>query len=312
MKNIENVSIIGMGALGMLYGDLISNSLGNNVITYVADPERVEKYHKMNFSINGNARHFPITSSNVCAPADLVIVAVKYTALSDALETMKNCIGPDTIIISVINGIISEEILGKCFGYDKIIYCIAQGMDAVKFNGSLTYTKIGELRIGIRPVSDEGKILSANQQKLDTLKQFLLKANIPYMEEKDIMYRLWGKFMLNVGINQVCMAFETNYGGALKPGKPFDTMIGAMQEVILIANAEGIPLSQKDMDSYIDLLHTLSPEGLPSMRQDGLAHRPSEVEIFSGTVIKIAEKHHIPVPVNEWLYHKIKKMEASH
>ena len=51
---------------------------------------------------------------------------------------------------------------------------------------------------------------------------------------------------------------------------------------------------------------------MPSMRQDGMARRPSEVELFAGTVIAMAEKHHLAVPVNRFLYQKIKKMEAEY
>ena len=59
-------------------------------------------------------------------------------------------------------------------------------------------------------------------------------------------------------------------------------MTGAMREVIHLANAEGVALGERDMEEYIELLKTLSPEGMPSMRQDGIANRPSEVELFSG------------------------------
>lgn len=307
MKEIKSAAIVGMGALGMLYAGLITDTAGSDAITFVAEPDRVEKYKNMKFSINGIPKKFTITDSRTCTPADLVIVAVKYTALPSALETMANCIGPDTTIISVLNGITSEEIIGKRFGMEKVIYCIAQGMDAVKFGGDLTYTKPGELRLGIR-----GQELSAGQDRLDMLTRYLTLSGVPYTVEKDIMYRLWGKFMLNVGINQVCMAFETNYSGALSPGKPYDTMVGAMREVMVLAQAEQIPLSEKDLEFYIGLCRTLSPEGMPSMRQDGIAKRPSEVEMFSGTVRALAAKHGIPVPVNDWLYEKIKEMEQNY
>lgn len=56
---------------------------------------------------------------------DLVIVAVKYNSLASALETMKNCVGPDTIIISVLNGISSEKIIGERFGMDKMLMTVA-------------------------------------------------------------------------------------------------------------------------------------------------------------------------------------------
>lgn len=307
MKEIKSTSIIGMGALGMLYADKILSAAGPQAVTFVAESDRMEKYNNMAFTVNSQPIQFPLTDRSDSKPADLVIVAVKYNALSSALDTMSGCVGPDTTIISVMNGITSEEIIGDRFGFEKVIPCIAQGMDAVKFGGNLTYSKPGELRIGIRNPDN-----TSSRARLNALTHFLDLCGIAYTVEDDILYRLWGKFMLNVGVNQTCMAFETNYGGSLAPGKAFDTMVGAMREVIALANLEGIHLTEADLDSYIELIRTLSPEGMPSMRQDAILHRLTEVEMFSGTVKNLALKHKLPVPVNDWLYKKIKELEAAY
>lgn len=307
MKEIKSTAIIGMGALGMLYADKILSAAGPQAVAFVAESDRMEKYKNMAFTVNGQPIQFPLTDRSDSKPADLVIVAVKYNALTSALDTMSGCVGPDTTIISVMNGITSEEIIGDRFGSEKVIPCIAQGMDAVKFGGDLTYSKPGELRIGIRNPDN-----TSSQARLNALTHFLDQCGIFYTVEDDILYRLWGKFMLNVGVNQTCMAFKTNYGGSLAPGKAFDTMAGAMREVIALANLEGIHLTEADLDSYIELIRTLSPEGMPSMRQDAISHRLTEVEMFSGTVKNLASKHGLAVPVNDWLYKKIKELEAAY
>ncbi|WP_348245076.1 2-dehydropantoate 2-reductase N-terminal domain-containing protein, partial [Salmonella enterica] len=71
------------------------------------------------------------------------------TGLEAALEVMKNCIDGQTIIISVLNGISSEEIIGERYGMEGVVHTVAQGMDAMKFGNSLNYTQMGELRIGL-------------------------------------------------------------------------------------------------------------------------------------------------------------------
>jgi len=217
---------------------------------------------------------------------------------------MKHCVGPDTTIISVMNGISSEQIIGERYGHEKVLYSIAQGMDAMKFGAALTYTKFGELRIGVR-TPDQA-------DRLKAMTDFLDRAKIAYVAEDDILHRLWGKFMLNVGVNQTCMAYETTYSGALTPGEAHDTMVGAMREVIALAKAEHVNLTEQDLEDYIRLLETLSPDGMPSMRQDGLSHRPSEVEMFAGTVGRMAKKHGLSTPVNDRLYERIKEMEAQY
>ena len=304
MKEIQSTAIIGMGALGLLYGNQIVSRLGSSGLRFIADRKRIQKYHSMEFTVNGEHRTFPMEDCETAAPADFVIVAVKYNALPEALNTMKNCVGPDTTIISVMNGISSEQMIGERYGREKVLYSIAQGMDAMKFGSSLTYTQAGELRVGA---------LSPEQNnRLEAMTAFFDRAGISYTVEDDILHRLWGKFMLNVGVNQTCMAYETTYSGTLVPGEAHDTMIGDMREVIRLAHAEHVNLTEQDLDSYIDLLKTLSPDGMPSMRQDSLSHRPSEVEMFSGTVREMAKKHGLTTPVNDRLYKRIREMESQY
>ena len=303
-KEIKKTAIIGMGALGMLYASQISSAFGPDSVYFLADQKRIGRYQKMTFTINGTPWSFPMKAPENACPADLIIIAVKYNALPSALDIMASSVGPDTTIVSVMNGIDSEAIAGKRYGDEKVLYCIAQGMDAMKFGTDLTYTRSGELCLGTR--------MKGQENRLDALTRYFDSARISYRTESNILKRLWGKFMLNVGINQTCMAYEANYAQALTPGTQYDTLIGAMREVILLAQKEGIALTEGDLEAYIELLKTLSPEGVPSMRQDGIAHRPSEVEMFSGTVRRLAAKHGLSVPVNDMLYEKIKDMESNY
>ena len=304
MREIKKVAIVGMGALGLLYGNRIAENMGSDSIYYVADEDRVKRYAKTVFTINGEEKHFMVKSGKEATPVDLVIVATKYNHLPAALEVMERCVGDDTTIISIINGISSEEIIGKRFGSEKVLYTVAQGMDAVKMGGDFTYTNPGELRTG--------QTNEAQRAKFEALINFFDRAKIPYTIDEDIIRRVWGKFMLNVGINQVCMVYETTYGGATNGKEEFEVMCGAMQEVIAVAKAEGVTLTQADADGYIALMKSLDPNATPSMRQDGINKRPSEVEMFAGKIIELGKKHDIPVPVNEMLYKKVKKIEKGY
>lgn len=305
MKQIKRTAIIGMGALGILFGKEITETMGEQAVRYVMDEERFAKYQGSEVFINDQPWAVPVVNTADAEPADLVIVAVKGTGLEAALDVMKTSVGPDTIIISVLNGISSEEIIAERYGKEKIIHCIAQGMDAMRFGNRLNFTKKGQWHIGLA----EGE----RQENLDALKEFFEQANVPYILEEDILYRMWSKFMLNVGGNQTCMVFESTYGGILTEGTMENLIyIGAMREVIALANAEGIQLGEKELKEYIEVTRTLKPDGTPSMGQDRINRKPSEVELFAGTVIRLAEKHGIPVPVNRYLYRRVKEIEAEY
>jgi 2-dehydropantoate 2-reductase len=218
---------------------------------------------------------------------------------------MEPVVGSDTTIISAINGVISEEILAERFGADKVIHAVAQGMDATFFGHELNYKKPGVFCLGI--------IDHAMQGKLDALDDFFNSINFVHTIENDIRHRIWSKFMLNVGVNQACMVFETGYGGISEEGSlPRLVMVSAMREAKLVSNAEGITLTEDDLVGYVDLMASLSPESMPSMAQDRVNKKRSEVELFAGTVIRLAKKHGFIVPTNEYLYNRVMEIEAEY
>lgn len=308
---IKTVNVIGLGALGMLFGGRIAENIGRiegGEIHFVMDPERCARHSADSYVLNGVPTQFALQSSAQASPADLVIVAVKYTALEEALDTMASSVDDHTIIISVLNGITSEKIIGRRYPKNRIIDCVAQGMDAMRTGTQMIYTKIGALHIGIRDRKNEEM-----QQALSDLQEFFERVGLPYVHEDDILYRLWFKFMLNVGINQACMVYGVGYGEALEPGnEACMAAISAMREVVVIAQEESATLTDRDVNKAVEILRTLDPEATPSMGQDRIAGRKSEADMFAGTVIELGRRHGILTPANAYLYRRVHEIEAEY
>ncbi len=303
---IKKITIVGMGALGVMYGDFFTRMLGKECIEFVANQERINAFKEEGIFCNGRSCSFTLVDEEETdRPADLLIFAVKATGLEAAIQTVRNRVSKNTIIMSLLNGISSEEIIGKAYGKEKVVHCVVQGMDATKTKNKVTYSQFGQFCIGIAEESDDKK------QKLQAVVDLFNKMEMPYTLEKDIIRRMWSKFMVNVGVNQAVMIYEGTYGTVQKPGEARDLMQNAMKEVIILAQKEKVNVTQEDFDGYIKLIDGMNPNGMPSMRQDGLAHRKSEVEIFAGTVIALANRHRIDVPVNKKIYELVMKMESE-
>jgi 2-dehydropantoate 2-reductase len=300
---IKTVSIIGLGALGIMFGNHLSKQMPGR-LRIIADRERITRYKNTQIYSNGELCDFCyIDPEENCEPADLLIFAVKYNNLKDAIEEVRNHVGTDTIIISLLNGITSEAVIGQTYG-DKVIDCVAQGMDAVKEKNQLTYNNMGLICIGDR----NSDIIS---QKIKTTAEFFDKTKIPYIIDPDMKKRMWGKFMLNVGVNQTVAVYQSNYGEIQRNGPARDLMIAAMREVIVLSEKEGVFLTEDDLNYWLEVLKPLNPAGKPSMRQDLEAKRLSEVELFSGTVLSLGQKYEIYTPVNKELYNRIKEIESK-
>ena len=138
------------------------------------------------------------------------------------------------------------------------------------------------------------------------------RCSIAHTVEADIAHRMWAKLMLNDGINQTCMAYGGTYGSATEPGsEQRRCFVSAMRETLAVANAEGIELTEADLTQMVHLIEGIDPAGMPSMAQDRIAQRKTEVEEFAGTICRLAAKHDIQVPQNDWLHQRIRDIEKS-
>lgn len=305
MKKIETVGVIGLGALGTLYAQLLTEALGKEHVLVLADSRRVERYRRETPYFNGRPCDFNYAdAAAVAVPVDLLLFAVKFGGLEASMETCRHLVGPDTTLVSVLNGVVSEQVLVSAFTPEQVVWCVAQKMSALKEGNQVVVNPIGELALGV-PAGQ-------NDAHLRRLAAFFEDIRFPYSLPEDIRALMWSKLLCNTGANQATMVFQCGYGGLQVPGEARDTMLGAMREVILVANAEGIPLSEADIDHWTSIIDSFPPEGEPSMRQDGKSHRKSEVELFAGTIRRLAEKHGISVPVNDWLYSRVQEMESSY
>lgn len=304
MEKIQSVSLIGLGALGLLFAESFESAAESGEFCVIADADRQARYEKEGLYNNDRPVRFKmVRPDEPWKPADLVVFAVKYGQLPQAIQDAKHHIGDRTLILSLLNGISSEEDIRAVYG-DKVLGCTVQGMDATKEGNRLYWHNMGNFTVG-ELYTDE------ITPRLLRVGDLLDRAKIPYTLVADMRDRMWGKFMLNVGINQVVSVCQGTYGTVLREGPERDRMIAAMREVISLAHAEGIKLGEEDVAYWLDVIKPLSPEGMPSMRQDLLQGRRSEVDLFAGTVVKLGRKHDIPTPINQALLEEILELEKK-
>ncbi|MBP3657186.1 MAG: ketopantoate reductase family protein [Clostridia bacterium] len=300
---IRKVGLIGLGAVGMNFGEHLLRSGADLIV--IADEERAARYQQQGVYSNGEKIPFAYATPAQAKPVDLLIIATKAGGLQGALDTAEGFIGKDTLIICLINGVTSEEMIAERYGARNVLYSVAQGMDATKIGNQLTYTHSGRIVLGEKapgPVSP----------RVQAVADYLNAHDVTCQPVEDMVRRQWGKLMLNVGLNQACMVFEGDYAAVQQPGQAREVMLGAMREAQKLAALEGFAISEPEFDEWVAMVDSLSPDGQPSMRQDGEAHRKSEVELFAGTMIRLAKKHGVDVPVNRWLYDRVMEMEAAY
>ena len=144
MEEIKNVAVLGVGAMGAYFAASFFDTPGFSTVL-VAKGERLERLRQAGLLINGKPYFIPaIHPDQAVAAADLIIVGLKHHHLADALPDLKQLVGPSTTILSIMNGLESEEIIGSFYGIDKVLYTISVGIDALRVGNQITYTKPGK------------------------------------------------------------------------------------------------------------------------------------------------------------------------
>lgn len=297
MEKIKRVAIVGLGAMGAGYAWQIANE--NKNVELYGVVRNYQKYMEQPVQVNG--QRLPIVYTvfeKISQPIDLIIIAVKTYNLQDVINRMAPAVGENTVILSVLNGLTSEEKLIQAFGEEHVLYATVIGADANRADNKVTSNKCGCLYFGEK----RNEQLS---QRVQVVREFLEESGLEYQIPENMEYKLWEKFLVNIGCNQVSTVYQMNYEQLRTSEEAMDTMRRAQREVIALANWFGVELSEKNIESWEADLKGLTPKGRSSMLQDFWQGRPLEMDILGDTVIELGKKAGIAVPVNQKLRDQI-------
>ena len=177
-------------------------------------------------------------------------------------------------------------------------------MDAVKEGNKVTYGSIGKIIFG--------EITPNNGEKLQALHLLMNEANIPNEFVEDIQKAQWSKYVVNVVANQLTFLLEFPYG-EFRTNEYLDKMVDLIgNEVIAVGNAHGIEIGQPEIDKLKKTMKIVDELGKTSMLQDREAKRYSEVDEFSGEIIRLGKMYGVPTPYNELIYNMVKAIEKTY
>lgn len=300
---IKQIAVLGAGGLGAVYANIFHQA--GITTKLVARGQRRERLKQDGVYINDVHYSVPVIDANnpdAEFVADLVIVATKYHHLEEALPDLAGFVGPNTIFISLLNGLTSEDIIATMYGRENVLLAIAMNLDARREGNRIYHARPPLLIFGEADNRTVSRNVAAVQEVLD-------RAGISYQTPDDMQRMMWWKFMVNVGMNQSSAVTGATYGRYKTEPELRWLKEALMREVISIAQAENVDLRDEDATSFYKTLDIIAEDGKTSMLQDIEAGRKTEIEMFAPVVIKLGEKHAIPTPVNRTMLSVICTLE---
>ena len=304
MREIKTAALIGLGAIGGFAAPRLHTGMEEGSFTIIAGGKRKERLNTEGCYINEKVWKFHVTDpKDVKETVDLCIFSVKFHGLEAAMEDAAPFIDEHTILMSLLNGVESEEILRKRFPKNHILYSIIR-IPSVHENGKISYPEgWGEISFG----EAKNEVLS---EDVKAVRNLFEQCQIKYQIPKDMLRNMWHKFMTNVSENQISAVLKVPYGMFQISEDANHLREDVAREVISIAQAKGIDLTEEDLIEQRKKVASYPFYGKTSTMQDMEHKRKTEVDMFAGTVIRMGKELGIPTPYNQMLYNCIKALEV--
>lgn len=302
MAEMKSVAVLGAGAVGsyVIWGLSQKENIRLGVI---ADGERAERLKINGCRINQKIYRPEVWNAQEAHGVDLLVVSLKYTALSGALETIQEAVGRDTIVMSLMNGVDSEEQIGEKIGASHVLPALIKVASRRTAEGCQFDP---ETTIGIVFGEPAEPFESERVQAVSAL---FADTGIHFRVTEHIQEEIWSKFRLNV-CNNLPQAILGAGVGCYQDSIHMQAIRdGLRAELEAIAAAKGIDLSKADGSSTRG--SAVAPSARYSTLQDLDAGRHTEIDMFSGVLMRMGEKLGIPTPYNAYTYHMIKALEEK-
>lgn len=299
---IQSVAVLGAGAVGsyVIWGLSYKKDIRLGVI---AEGERADRLKKGGCRINDEVYRPEVWSPQEAEDMDLLIVSLKYGSLPEALESIKTIVGEHTTVMSLMNGVDSEKLIAEQVGDDRVLRSLIKVASHKEENG---YYFNPETTLGII----FGELAAPfDSERVQAIESLFADTGIHFRSTEFIREEIWGKFRLNVCNNLPQAILGAGVGCYSDSTHMKAISDGLRRELEQIALAKGIDMSK--MAGTSGRGSAVPASARYSTLQDLDAGRHTEIDMFSGTLMRMGEELGIPTPYNEYTYHMIKALEEK-
>lgn len=299
---IKQVAIFGAGAVGAYFIWGLAPVLGER-LWVVAEGERAERLRRDGIRINGERHELTLRAPETAAGADLLLIATKYEAFCRALPDIAALAGPQTIVMSLLNGVESEKMLAEKLGTDRILPAMMKISSERRADG-----------VHFVPEDTPGLFYGGwhrgeRNELTEAVAALFARTQLHTQYCEDIWQEIWYKFALNISRNQPQAVIGCGIG-AYKDSEHVAFLSRALRrEAIEIAAAQGIDIANPGRGSGQS--SPAAKRARYSTLQDLDAGRHTEVDMFAGAVMRLGEKYGVPTPYNTFIFHCIKALEEK-
>lgn len=301
-----NITIVGAGAMGCLYASMLVRA-GLKVWLLEKNKVRIETIRSRGLIVEEEGKELRIPFETITSDpaaigmADIMIIFVKAYDTTEAVKAAVPCLSEETTVLTLQNGLGNVESIANVVREKQILAgTTAHGANIVS-DGHIRHAGIGETVIGA--------VRSSSKLQTQTIKELFESSGISTTISEDINSVLWGKLVINIGINPLTAIMQIKNGQILDNPYLVNLMHSTVGEGITVAERLGIPLPFPEPIKKVEDVCRATAENISSMHQDILTGRKTEIAYINGAVVAYGRKVNVPTPVNSTLTHIVQSIE---
>ena len=298
---IRTVAVLGAGAIGGYFIAGLQEKLGEN-LWVIAEGERGADLAARGLLINDRRIPLHVKTPEEARGADLLLVCVKYGALRDCLPMIEAIVTENTIVLSTLNGVDSEEIIAERIGAEHMVYSVMK-VSSRRSGGQIRFKPETALGIFFGATDEE------SLKRVSAIRELFADSDVHFQVRENILQDIWYKYALNISINIPQAVLNCGYGAYQDSANAAYLSSRMREEVVRVAAAKGVDIS--DPDNPAGKTTKLPPETRFSTLQDLDAKRPTEIDMFCGTLVRLGRELGIETPFNDFAWHAVRALEEK-
>ncbi|GAQ31445.1 2-dehydropantoate 2-reductase [Ralstonia sp. NT80] len=302
------IAILGAGAMGSLFGGLLAET-GEQVTLLDINDAHLSAItaHGLRLETDTGDRHVrnlqALRPSQITQVPDLLIVFTKSMHTRAALASVRQLIGPSTYVLTLQNGLGNVEALASAVPQERILVGVTTWPADLAGPGHVRSHGAGVIRM----MTADG----VDRPMLERVVSVLSGAGLRCQADANVWGAVWEKVAFNAALNPLCTVLNRPVDalGAVEDGPALALTI--VEEVLAVARASGISVDAIKVSDNVRHAIVAHRGHKPSMLQDVLAGRPTEIESINGAVVVAAQRHGVRVPHTETLMQLVRLVQAQ-
>jgi 2-dehydropantoate 2-reductase len=291
------IAIFGSGGVGGYFGGRLA-AAGEDV-TFIARGAHLAALRQGGLHItspNGDL-HLPQVQATDnpadVGPVDVVLFTVKLYDVDAAAATLKPLIGPDTVVITLQNGVDAVEMVAKHVGPDHVAGGVAYIVIVIDKPGHLRHTTAQQLVFGERDGSRSARLVAFEEAGI--------RAGFQAKASTTVEADLWTKFVRLSTWSGMTTVTRSPMGVVRDNADLFAMMMTAIDETIAVGRARGIVFPPSLLDDTLALIRNFPASSKSSMLEDLERGRRLELPWLSGAVVRLGKEAGVPTPTHQFI-----------